>query len=285
MTRIEDLDGRVAVVTGGASGIGKGIAAELARAGARVIIVDIDETALSETAAELGASGLKADVTSIESMEGLAHEVLRQFGRVDIVVNNAGVGPLGLFADLSLEDYRWVMDINFWGVFHGITAFLPHLRANRQGGYIVNTASLAAFIPAPSTSAYAASKAAIVALSESLAAELDAEGRIGLSILAPGMVRTNITANSTRRPGYRAGGHKTEDFLPPFRVLAPETVGQLVVKAIRDGERYIFTHPEEFSDVQQHFEQLKLSFEWATAQHPETGLQGARPPAQPTTKK
>jgi short-subunit dehydrogenase len=121
---------------------------------------------------------------------------------------------------------------------------LPLLKANPDGGSIVNTASVAALVAAPGTSAYAASKAAVVAVSEVLAAELGDDGNIGISILLPGLVRTNINANAVNRPGHREDGPRTEDFLPQHTVLEPGEVGAMVVDAIRSGRRYVFTHPE-----------------------------------------
>lgn len=264
--RIEDLRNRTAVITGGASGIGKAIAAELAKAGARVVLADVDAPALEQAARELGAVGLQTDVTDLASMERLAGETLARFGAVDILVNNAGVGPLGYFGDLPLADCRWVMDINYWGTVHGITAFLPLLRQNRGGGYIVNTASLAAFVPAAATSAYAASKAAVVALSEVLAEELAEEGRIGISVLAPAIVRTNINANAGRRPGHYPGAPQPRDFSPPLRVIGPEEVGRQVVRAIREGGLYVFTHPETLPGVAGRFEAVQEAYRRAAAQ-------------------
>lgn len=244
MKTIEDFTERVAVVTGAASGIGRGIAESLTDAGATVIIADADEASARETAALLGGSAMHVDVTDSASVEQLAASVLAEFGPIDILVNNAGVGPLAPFDDLSLEDFRWVLDVNLWGVIHGLKAFMPHLKSNPAGGYVVNIASLAAVIPGPGLTAYGASKAAVTAISGSLAVELEPEGKVGISVVLPARVRTNIQAGSKNRPGYRDDGPQTGAFLPPTRVLEPREVGDLVVDAIRTGERYVFTHPE-----------------------------------------
>ncbi len=244
MKTIENFDGRVAVVTGGASGIGRGIAEALVAAGATVVVADIDAEAAVRAAAEIGAVAETVDVTDAVSVQALADRVRKRHGRVDVIVNNAGVGPLASFDDLLLADFHWVMDINFWGVIHGLKSFLPLLQANPDGGYIINTASVAAFVAAPGTTAYAASKAAVVAVSEVLAAELDEAGQIGISILAPGLVHTNINANAVNRPGHRDDGPRTEDFLIPMTVLEPTQVGAMVLDAIRSGRRYVFTHAE-----------------------------------------
>lgn len=244
MKAIDDFGGRVAVVTGAASGIGRGIAAQLAAAGATVVFADIDEAGASAAARDVGGHARGVDVTDPASVQALAYGVLDDFGHVDIVVNNAGVGPLSTFDDLTLADFGWVMDVNFWGVVHGLKTFVPLLAANPDGGYIVNTASVAAVMPSAGTTAYAASKAAVVAVSEALAAEFAERGDIGVSILLPALVRTNIIPNAARRPGHHEGAPRTEDFLPPMRVLEPSEVGAMVVAAIRAGQRYIITHPE-----------------------------------------
>ena len=244
MKRIENFRGRVAVVTGGASGIGRGIAENLVAAGATVVVADVNAEAAERTADEIGAVAEGVDVTDAADVQALADRVLKRHGRVDVVVNNAGVGPLATFDDLLLADFRWVLDVNFWGVLHGLKSFLPLLKANPEGGYIVNTASVAALVAAPGTSAYAASKAAVVAVSEVLAAELGEDGSVGISILLPGLVRTNINAHAVNRPGHQEGGSRTEDFLPEQTVLEPTQVGAMVVDAIRSGRRYVFTHPE-----------------------------------------
>ncbi len=244
MKRIETFDGRVAVVTGGASGIGRGIAENLVAAGATVVVADVDAAAADRTARVIGAIAEVVDVTDATSVEALADRVVQRYGRVDVVVNNAGVGPLATFHDLLPADFQWVMDVNFWGVVHGLKSFLPRLQANPEGGYIVNTASVAAVVAAPGTAAYAASKAAVVAVSEVLAAELGDAGQVGVSILLPGLVRTNINANAVKRPGHCEDGPRTEDFLPTMTVLEPTKVGAMVVDAIREGRLYVFTHPE-----------------------------------------
>lgn len=239
---MQDFSGRVAVVTGAASGIGRGIAACLAAEGATVVIADADGPGAERAARDLAAHARPVDVTDPAAVQALAGSVIRDFGRVDILVNNAGVGPLSTFDDLTLADFGWVMNINFFGVVHGLKSFLPLLLANPDGGYVVSTASVAALIPAPGTAAYAASKAAVVALTETLAAELG--DRIGLSVLLPALVRTSITANASKRPGHHEDAPRPEEFLPPVRVLEPEEVGALVIAGMRAGERYIFTHPE-----------------------------------------
>lgn len=250
----EELDGKVAVVTGGASGIGRAIAVELLAAGAEVIIADVEAGALAATAGEIGATGIVVDVRDAAAVQALADAAIARCGRVDIVCNNAGVGPMARMADMSLADWRWMIDVNLWGVIHGIHAFLPLLRANPDGGHIVNTASMAGLAPVPTLGAYCATKYGIVGLSETLALELAADdSRIGVSILLPGPVRTALGRSGRNRPVELAGGgladvdlEESEQFegadIVPW--IDPAAVGALVRRGIRDRTLYLFTHPE-----------------------------------------
>ena len=257
---ISDLQGRVAVVTGGGSGIGRGIARALSGAGAAVVVVDRDLQAARAVAEEVRGTAHQVDVTSLAEMEALAAEVADSWGRVDVLVNNAGVGPLDDFASLTPADFHWVMDINFWGVFHGITAFLPYLRDNQAGAYIVNTASMAAVLPNAGITAYGASKAAVLALSDSLRAELEAGTKIGVMVLLPALVSSNITANAAARPGHAARGRETSEFLPPGRTIEPADVGAMVLDGLRRGATHVFTHPETSEPLQARFAELLAAY-------------------------
>ncbi|CPT65446.1 short-chain dehydrogenase [Mycobacteroides abscessus] len=244
--RLQDLAGKVAVVTGGASGIGKGIARVFAKHGAKVVLADLPGEALTAAAAELGATAVAADVTDAASVQALADAVIERFGKVHVVVNNAGVGPIVSFDDLTLDDFRWVLDVNLWGVINGAKTFLPLIESHGEGGYIVNTASLAGLTVVPGASAYSASKFGVVAFSEALAQELALrKSPVGIAVITPALVDTNIVAASHKRPSAIAKDAEAEDVpLPPGRVLQPEDVGRLVVEALGDGEFYIITHPE-----------------------------------------
>ena len=261
MTAFTQFRGKTAVVTGGASGLGKGIARALIAEGMRVVLADIEAAAVERTASELGAIGLVTDVSDAESVQALADEVSRRFGAVHLVCNNAGVGSFGRLADLTLEDWRWMLGVNLWGVIHGVHAFLPLLRANPDGGHILNTASVGGFVTMPGLGAYAVTKHAVVALSETLAQEL-AEARlpIGVTVLCPGPVRTNIKTSSRNRPPSR-GRRGLEDvdleateFGASARWIEPDDVGRIVVAALRSGALYAFTHPEQMDAVAQRFE-------------------------------
>ncbi len=251
MTGLTELRGKVAVVTGGASGIGKGIAGAFLAEGMEVVIADIEEPALEATAAELGAVGVRTDVSDAASVQELADETLERFGAVHVVCNNAGVGPVGWMADTTLDDWRWLIDVNLWGVIHGVTTFLPILERNADGGHIVNTASLAGLVAYPRLGAYCVTKFGVVALTETLALELaQRDSSVGVTVLVPGLVRTNANRPSRNRPaGLEPGGledHEAEED-PEYvmRVLGPPEVGAIVVDAIKRGELYAITHPDE----------------------------------------
>jgi NAD(P)-dependent dehydrogenase (short-subunit alcohol dehydrogenase family) len=251
-----DFGGKVAVVTGGASGIGKAIAANLDAKGMDVVIADIELTALNAAAAELSVDAVQTDVSDADSVAALADAVLERHGAVHVVCNNAGVGGGGVMSSLTLNDWKWVVDVNLWGVIHGIHFFLRHLLANEAGGHIVNTASMAGLSPWPGIGPYNATKYAVVGISETLALELAAT-KVGVSVLCPGLVKTNIFTsqrnrpqelrNEARNPAARAA---TDEVLQQ-RGLDPAVVGELVADAIRDGTFWIFTHPELLDVVEE----------------------------------
>lgn len=264
MTRIE---GSVAVVTGGASGIGRGIAEELLARGARVVIADINAEALAQTAAEIGALGVPTDVTSADSVQALADATVAEHGRVDIVVNNAGVGPTALVQDLTLADWRWMIDVNLWGVIHGVHSFLPLLIGNETGGHIVNTASFAVFNPMPGLGAYTAAKFGVQGLSESLALELaDQHPNVHVTVLPPGPVRTNIKHSLRARPSGEAGALKDVDLTATEGAdtlpwMDPRTAGSIVLRAVENDDLYAITHPQWWPLVQQRVDRIRAEFE------------------------
>jgi NAD(P)-dependent dehydrogenase (short-subunit alcohol dehydrogenase family) len=266
MSGLPDLAGKVAVVTGGASGIGKGIAARLAAEGARVIIADIQRDALEATAAELGVDGIPIDVSDSASVESLARTVVGKYGTVHVVCNNAGIGPLAPVKDLTLDDWRWMLGVNLWGVIHGVHAFLPILSGNPDGGHIVNTASMAGLVAHARLGAYSTAKFGVVALTEALAEELAADGsRVGVSVLCPGTVHTNIGTSSRNRPaelgdaGFKDVDIELEDN-PRYRWIHPEQAGQVVVRAIKRGDLYALTHPDWYPQVAARHEAIAAAF-------------------------
>lgn len=262
-----EIAGKVAVVTGGASGIGRGIAEELIARGARVVIADINEERLLPVAEQIGALGVRTDVTDPESVQALADATLERFGRVDIVVNNAGVGPTAPIRDLTLADWRWMIDVNLWGVINGVHVFLPLLSANPEGGHIVNTASMAVFNPLPGLGPYTAAKMGVQGLSEVLAMELEAEGsKVKVSILPPGPVRTNIKESLNYRPAGESGGLKADDLeakpeAQQLRWVTPPTAGAIVARAIENDDLYALTHPDWWERVAGRVDAIKAEFD------------------------
>ncbi|MEO0062852.1 MAG: hypothetical protein RLZZ08_1412 [Pseudomonadota bacterium] len=262
------LTGKVGVVTGGASGIGKAIAAAMIADGMQVMIADVEQDRLSRTAQEIGAAAMVVDVTKADQVDALAAAAVDRFGTVDIVCNNAGVGPMAALHELTLADWRWMLDVNLWGVIHGISSFLPLLRANPAGGHIVNTASMAALMPVPGLVAYCASKYAVIGLSEAMAEDLAVEGsNIGVSILCPGPVQTDLGTSTRNRPADLAGALRDvrlEDSVQfeeqAVNWLSAEATAALVLKAIRNNERYVITHPDMLPPVLDRHRAIETAF-------------------------
>jgi NAD(P)-dependent dehydrogenase (short-subunit alcohol dehydrogenase family) len=254
---MRDLEGKVAVVTGGASGIGRALATACRDAGMRVVIADVEEHALRRAARELGVTGMLCDVSDAWSVQALADDVQEQFGTCHLLCNNAGVGGGGRFEELTLNDWRWVLGVNLWGVIHGLQSFLPLLRANPDGGHVVNTASLAGLSPLPGAAPYAASKYAVVGISETLREEL-AGTPVGVSVLCPGFVRTNIFTSQRNRPDdLRNDEPKVEARTANEGIIRvvmetaidPSDVATHVLDAVRDGRFWVITHPEMLAGV------------------------------------
>jgi len=272
MSGLAELRDKVAVVTGGASGIGKGIATQLVRAGMRVVIADIESQALQGTATEIGAVGVRTDVSELPSVKALATTVCERFGTVHVLCNNAGVGPMANLSDVTIEDWRWMIGVNLWGVIHGVHTFLPILKANADGGHIVNTASVGGFTTMPGLGTYTVTKYGVIALTETLAQELEQEGsKVGVTALCPGTTRTNIKHSSRNRPKDLGGGKLLDvdlergEFGAAFRWMEPNDVGAIVVEAIRRGDLYAITHPEMFARVEERFKAVTDAFKRAGA--------------------
>jgi NAD(P)-dependent dehydrogenase (short-subunit alcohol dehydrogenase family) len=262
---MDDFKDKVAVVTGGASGIGRGICLALAEAGADVVVADIDDEGAGKVAEMLGSKGVRSiavatDVSKTESVAALASAVVKQMGGVDIVCNNAGVYLGGEMADTTEDDWRFVLSINLDGVFRVGQAFSKILREQSRGGHIVNTASVGGFLSHGAAVAYAVSKFGVVAYSEALRAELEPHD-IGVSTLCPGPIRTNLAgSDSLREPNEQTGG-KSQALWEYIREgMEPEDVGPLVLAGIRDNAAYIYTH--DFSELfAERFQRVLKDFE------------------------
>ena len=256
---LPELRGRVAVVTGGASGIGFALGRRFVEEGMRVVLADVEEPPLERAVAELNASGgtvlgVPTDVSSVEQVQRLAETAMREFGAVHLVCNNAGVETGAPFLDIPAAAWRWVMDVNFGGVLNGCRVFLPILLEQGEG-HIVNTASTAAFATGlPTFTPYSASKFAVHGLSENLEIELRSHGEaVGVSLLVPGITRTRMPDAERNLPSglSRADGperRRVLDFLARTaaeRGLEPDAVAGLVVEAVREDRFFILTHPDQ----------------------------------------
>jgi NAD(P)-dependent dehydrogenase (short-subunit alcohol dehydrogenase family) len=257
---MKEFSGKVAVITGAASGIGRGIAERCVGAGMKVVLADIDEAELAKAETELkipGASvlGVKTDVSKRSDVELLARQTLEAFGHVHLLVNNAGVAAGGAPWEATWNDWEWVIGVNLWGVIHGLKVFTPLMLAQNTECQIVNTASAAGLIVGGISAPYSVTKHAVVALSESLYLTLQQRtSLVRVSVLCPGLVRTNIANSERNRPaamrnepvaltpemqaGLAAFKAAIEASMPPLQVA------DLVFDAIRKEQFYILTHPE-----------------------------------------
>jgi NAD(P)-dependent dehydrogenase (short-subunit alcohol dehydrogenase family) len=266
---MDKFNGRVAVITGGAGGIGMAMARAFAARGASLVLADLDEPGLMRAQSELQETGatvlaVPTDVTQLESVQALAAAARKHFGGVHLVCNNAGVATFGEIHRASHRDWVYTMNVNFWGVVHGVETFVPLLIDQGQGGHLVNTASMAGLVGMRWLGIYCASKFAVVGLSESLARELTPLG-IGVSVLCPMIVDTAINENTVRmRP---AELRNVEDLpVPPASamaggVIAPEAVARRVVRAVDRGDLYILTHPEQREFLRRRAAKLDRMFE------------------------
>ncbi|MET0387597.1 MAG: SDR family NAD(P)-dependent oxidoreductase [Polyangiales bacterium] len=278
---------KVAVVTGAASGIGRGIAESFAAAGMKVVLSDVEQARLAATCAELRASGadvhaVVADVSKPEQVSALAQESVSRYGAVHVLCNNAGVGTTARPSwSTSLEDWNWVLGVNLMGVVHGIRSFIPLMIAQGDEAHIVNTASLAGLIYGENT-IYAVSKFGVVGLSETLQLELARAGhKIKVSVLCPAWVNTDISLAERNRPAGLAPAAPTPKG-PQYQVFAdwvteqisnglkPRVVGDQVLDAVRHERFYVLTHPE-WQPLIEHRMQTVLSGANPTAQLPPGG--------------
>jgi NAD(P)-dependent dehydrogenase (short-subunit alcohol dehydrogenase family) len=257
---MNEFRGKTAVVTGAASGIGRGLADRFAAEGMNIVLADVHDDALQAAASEMSDAGhtvlaVRTDVARADQVDALAQKAVERFGAVHVVCNNAGVGSGGFVWEQPLEDFEWVLNINLWGVIHGVRAFVPIMLKQGEEGHIVNTASMAGLLAGPMMGAYNVSKFAVVALSETLHHELQmaSGGKIGVSVLCPGFVNTNIHQSSLRRPSGappepapgspEAAGR--DAFLQMMASgMAPSEVARQVFEAVRDRRFYILTHEE-----------------------------------------
>jgi len=249
--------GQTAVVTGAASGMGRAFAERFGKLGMNVVLADVEEPRLAEAAASMREDGsnvldVVTDVSSAESIDELAAKAFDTFGAVHVLCNNAGVGGGGPIAELGTKDWEWVLGVNLWGVIHGHRAFLPTMLASGEEGHIVNTASMAGMICGPMMGPYNASKFAVVAITETLRAELEMTGaKVSASVLCPGLVNTDIINSGRNRPAELAGWEQeapsemAEMFRQRFaEATPPARVAEIVEEGIRENRLHLFTDQE-----------------------------------------
>jgi len=246
---MKSFQGRVGAVTGAGSGIGRAVATELARRGAEVALCDVDEAGLAETAARIQATGTRVstrpvDVADRRAVEEWADKVAADHGKVNVIVNNAGVALGANVETMSYEDLEWLMGVNFWGVVHGTKAFLPHLRASGEG-HIVNVSSVFGLMGIPSQSAYNAAKFAVRGFTEALRIELDADGgEVSCTTIHPGGIKTNIARNGRFDDATIADLGQDPDRLIELSERAfrttPEKAAQVILDAVQANKRRAF---------------------------------------------
>ncbi len=269
--------GRVAVVTGAASGIGHAMAEAFAASGSAVVVADLDAAEAEVVAAGIRASGgdalaVRVDVADADAVDALAATTLDRFGRVDVLCNNAGVSTFNLLRDQTLDDWKWVVGVNFWGVVHGVQTFVPIMRDQGTAAHIVNTASIAGLVSGVAfIGPYCATKVAVVSISETLAQELAIEeSRIGVSVLCPSSVDTKVMESERGRPAELGIEHRTEmaesvrlmirdGFTGPTG-LTPAQVAARVLDAIRNREFWIITHRDLAPTVETRFDGILAGF-------------------------
>lgn len=270
---MDSVEGKVAFVTGGASGIGLGLTKVLVRAGARVVMADIREDHLDEARSwfqsqgqQQSVLGIRLDVTDRDAYARAAEQSLQAFGKMHILVNNAGMGISGSIKQTRYDDWDWGLGVMLGGAINGITTFLPHILAHGEGGHIVNTSSMAALIPVRNFAIYGTAKMAMIGLAECLRSDL-ADDHIGASAFCPGPVQSNIRESARTRPEkYRRNSGlaaQEEQLLQrPNNPLwmDPLECGERILRGILRNDLYIFTHPEFKDGAAEHFEAMMAAF-------------------------
>lgn len=262
---MKKVEGKTAFITGGASGAGLGMAKVFSRNGMKVVIADIRRDSLDLAMAQFDNTSdihaIELDVTDREAFAKAADETERVFGKVHIVCNNAGINLFVPIEECTYNDWDWVMGVNFGGVVNGIQTFLPRIMKHGEGGHIVNTASMAAFLPSPAAGIYTAAKYGVRGLSEALRLSLYVHN-IGVSVFCPGLINSKIYESEKVRPsrlsspGNTAKSQQMMDKLPEIHKagMELEEVGEKVLAGIKNNSMYIFSHPEFRDEMKELFD-------------------------------
>lgn len=286
---MDNLEGKVTFITGGASGIGLGMAKAFVAAGMKVIIADIRQDHLEDALDSFEGNTasihtMQLDVTDRKAMEDAAQEAERIFGKIHILCNNAGIYVFGPIQQAAYDDWDWVLDVNLGGVINGIQTFVPRMISHGQGGHIVNTSSISGIFVAGGTGIYATSKFAVVGLSEALRLDLEPEN-IGVSVLCPGFVNSKVYDCGKTRPDQLAdsGYAVKQEILDKLKNaheefgMDPLEVGRKVLSAIRLNKLYIFTHPEFAEEIRRRSEALLAAVPKETADPRRAAMEDSRP--------
>jgi NAD(P)-dependent dehydrogenase (short-subunit alcohol dehydrogenase family) len=264
---MDTLQDRVAVVTGGASGIGRALCLRFARAGARVVVADVDEAGMEGTAAALREAGgdvitVRTDVSRLGDVQALADRAFARWGSVHVLCNNAGVTVHGGLESATHKDWEWVIGVNLWGVIHGVESFVPRMIVQGGPGHIVNTASMAGLIASQGLGIYNTTKYAVVGLSETLQKDLRPYN-IGVSVLCPMGVATAIRDSERNRPAHLQNPERREggELTLIGRTLTPEHVAERVLQAVMANRLYIITHEEGLEPLRRRFQRMERAIE------------------------
>jgi len=265
---MEDLTGKVAFVTGAASGIGFALAEGFAKEGAKIVLADIEAEPLKAAEGKLQAAGaevigVQCDVSDYGSVTAAADRAIEAFGKVHILCNNAGVAPAGAVDETTPEDWKWCLGVNLMGVVHGIQVLVPRMKEHGEGGHVVNTASIAGLMALPTLGIYTATKYAVVGISETLRGELAPAG-IGVSVICPSFVKTRLHEGHRNRPTeLGASPEEPNAFMAQMLAAAPEpeVLAKRVIKGVKRGDFYILPHPDAKAGFEARANEILAAFD------------------------